>query len=210
MNPQENIQMRSSRHLPLAALLMLLAACVTVNVSFPAAAAERAADRFIRDVYGEQPKAQPQQAPAEKTPPAPAGEPQSSLERLLDLLVPAAYAAAPDINISTPAINRLKASMQARHRSLVPYYSSGAVGMTGNGLLTLRDPSAVPLRQRNRVKQLVSQENRDRNALYAEVARANGHPEWERNIRSIFARRWVANAPGGWWYQDSRGNWQRK
>ncbi len=206
--------MHRSRHLSLAALLMLLAACVTVNVYFPAAAAERAADRFIRDVYGESgkggkaaPAGEPQQEPA---PPPPSLEPQSSLIRLLDLLVPAALADTLDINISTPAINRLKAAMQARHRQLVPWYDKGAVGMTRDGLLTLRDPAAVPLRERNRVKQLIAQENRDRNALYAEVARANGHPEWEPEIRRVFAQRWVANAPGGWWYQDSSGTWQRK
>ena len=61
-----------------------------------------------------------------------------------------------------------------------------------------------------RVQQLVAEENRDRNALYAEIARANGHPEWESEIRSTFARRWVDNAPGGWWYQDAAGVWKRK
>jgi len=44
--------------LPLAMLLMLfVAACVTINVYFPAEAAEKAADRIIRDVYGEEPVA---------------------------------------------------------------------------------------------------------------------------------------------------------
>ncbi|RME36063.1 MAG: DUF1318 domain-containing protein [Gammaproteobacteria bacterium] len=204
--------MRRSRPLSLVALLTMLAACVTVNVYFPAAAAERAADRFIRDVYGETGKeTQPPPAGEQAEPlPPPAGEPQSGLIRLLDLLVPAALADTLDINISTPAINRLKAAMEARHRQLVPWYGKGAVGMTRDGLITLRDPSVVPLRDRNRVKQLIAQENRDRNALYAEVARANGHPEWEPEIRRVFAQRWVANAPSGWWYQDSRGAWQRK
>ena len=55
-----------------------------------------------------------------------------------------------------------------------------------------------------------SQENRDRSALYAEIARANGHPEWEPDIRQIFARRWIDNAPRGWWYMDAGGNWTQK
>ena len=36
----------------LAASCLALAACVTVNVYFPAAAAEKAADRIIEDIWG--------------------------------------------------------------------------------------------------------------------------------------------------------------
>ena len=41
------------RHLPLklAALCLLLSACVTINVYFPAAAAEKAADKIIDEVW---------------------------------------------------------------------------------------------------------------------------------------------------------------
>ena len=39
------------------------AACVTINIYFPAAAAERAADRIIEEVYQLQPAAKP---PADK------------------------------------------------------------------------------------------------------------------------------------------------
>jgi len=207
--------MKSTHQISLASLCLLLVACVTVNVYFPAAAAEKAADRFIRDVYGEpakQPGQQPRQTPDSSQP-----EPQSLNERpgrilgwLLEGLVPAAEAASPDISISSPGINRLKAAMKSRNRTLRPFYDSGAVGMTANGLLTLRDPRAVGLKDRNRVKRLIADENRDRNALYAEVASANGHPEWVREIRATFASRWVGNAPRGWWYQDGRGNWKQK
>jgi len=60
------------------------------------------------------------------------------------------------------------------------------------------------------VKQLVSKENRDRVALYREIATANDHPEWEAEIREIFARRWVDNARSGWWYMNKSGSWQQK
>ena len=62
---------------------------------------------------------------------------------------------------------------------------------------------------RTLVGQLVADENRDRNALYAEIARANGRPEWEKEIRSTFARRWIANAPAGWQYRKG-GTWKTK
>jgi uncharacterized protein YdbL (DUF1318 family) len=191
------------------ALLFVVAGCVTVNVYFPAAAAEQAADRIIRGVYGSG-AAEPHQ-PAE-------GDDQSShsgalpaaIAAVVDFLVRQASAQQPNIDISSPAINRLRAAMTARHVQLEPWYSSGAVAMDNNGLITLRAASEVPIKDRNTVNQLVAAENRDRNALYAEIARANGHPEWEADIRSTFARRWVANAPPGWFFQDSAGSWKQK
>jgi lipopolysaccharide export LptBFGC system permease protein LptF len=49
------------RVLPLNLLLaVLLAACVTVNVYFPAAAAEKAADQIIDTVTGQSGSTQPQ------------------------------------------------------------------------------------------------------------------------------------------------------
>jgi uncharacterized protein YdbL (DUF1318 family) len=124
------------------------------------------------------------------------------------ILVPAAEAAA-DININTPAINGIKNQMAARFKQLQPFYQSGAVGLTRDGLVTVRDLNTVPLKDRSRVQQLVAQENRDRNALYGQIAKANGHPEWESEIRETFARQWINKAPSGWWYQDA-GGWRRK
>jgi len=39
---------------------------------------------------------------------------------------------------------------------------------------------------------------------------ANGHPEWEQQIRSTFAAQWVSRAQRGWYYQDQQGNWKQK
>ena len=67
------------KSLPILALASLLAACVTINIYFPAAAADKAADKIIDDVWqlknGEKPKdaAQPI-APAQETAPTPAPE----------------------------------------------------------------------------------------------------------------------------------------
>lgn len=206
-----------------AALALFLAACVTINVYFPAAAAERVADEIVREVYGLGSGGEADAPPEEDTPAAgalpdgtgaslrPAGDGPllSRLAMGLEGLLVRRAAAQPDLNVSTPAIERLKGAMQARHRQLLPYYDNGAIGMAANGLLVLRDPQAVPLNQRQAVTDLVAAENRDRNGLYREIAVANGHPEWESRIRATFQSRWVANAPGGWWFQDAGGNWRR-
>ena len=187
---------------------LMLVSCVTINIYFPAAAAEKAADRIIEDVWG------PETQPKEST--SPEDKEQSKKQQaqglaltILNWMIPVAQAAEADLNISSPSINALQAAMKTRHQSLKSYYASGAVGLTENGLITVRDPKAIALKNRNKVKGLVADENKDRNALYAEIARANGHPEWQTDIQATFARRWIKNASKGWWYQ-SGGGWQTK
>lgn len=124
-------------------------------------------------------------------------------------LAAALNAFAVDLEVNTPAINAIKQSMQARHAQLAAHYNSGAVGLAADGMVALRDAGAVPLAQRQAVNALVAAENNDRNALYAEIASANGHPEWQAEIRSTFAQRWIQRAQPGWWVQGS-GGWVRK
>jgi uncharacterized protein YdbL (DUF1318 family) len=190
--------------IPIAMLLLLFAAaCVTINVYFPAEAAEKAADRIIQDVYGEQPVPEPQSRHESRE--LPVFRPNG----LLDWWISPAHAEA-DLSVNTPAIRQLQADMEKRHKQLAPYYASGAVGIAGNGEVEIRDQKLIPLKDRNSVNNLVAKENRDRVALYREIAKANGHPEWESEIRETFARRWVTNARSGWWYQDKNGNWKQK
>lgn len=128
---------------------------------------------------------------------------------LLLALAAAFNVRAVDLEVNTPGINAIKQSMQVRHAQLAPHYASGAVGLSADGLVSLRDAGAVPLAQRQAVNALVAAENKDRNALYAEIASANGHPEWQAEIRSTFAQRWIQRAQPGWWVQ-SGGSWTRK
>lgn len=125
------------------------------------------------------------------------------------LMLPLLALAAADLEINTPAISSLKSSMQARHAQLAGHYASGAVGLTRDGLIAVRDANVLPLKDRQAVNSLVSAENNDRNALYREISSANGHPEWESEVRSTFAQRWVQKAQPGWWYQDG-SNWAKK
>jgi uncharacterized protein YdbL (DUF1318 family) len=193
----------------IAAGCLALAACVTINVYFPAAAAEKAADRIIEDIWGPEKAAEP--LPKEQSS---LGTPASqlmlaALRETLDFVVPAAQAEA-DLDVSSPAIRALTASMKARAADLEPFFDSGAIGLTSDGLVELRDVNSVPLADRNRARKLVSDDNADRNALYSEIANANGHPEWESDIRSTFSARWIANARAGWYYKKASGDWAQK
>jgi uncharacterized protein YdbL (DUF1318 family) len=120
-----------------------------------------------------------------------------------------AQAVVADLEINTPAISAIKASMQVRHGQLLPHYNSGAVGLTKDGLVAVRDATAVPLKDRGGINSLVAAENADRNKLYKEIAAGNGHPEWEGDIKQTFAGRWVDKAQAGWYYQ-SGGGWVKK
>ena len=186
---------------------MLAGACVTINVYFPAAAAEKAAEKFVGDVLAE-----PQDEGALFDPwRSPGQVVLLAAHGLLDWVIPSAEAQQAEIEINTPQINAIKARMANRQRqSLAALFDAGAIGFTADGFVTIRDRAAVPLSERRNLESLVAEENRDRSAVYREIAIANGHPEWETQIQETFAAEWVRNARPGWYYQDASGAWRQK
>ncbi|MGR8978496.1 MAG: YdbL family protein [Gammaproteobacteria bacterium] len=184
---------------------LLLAACVTINIYFPATAAEKAADEIIKDIQNVTPqKIEPKSSLPES---------HALLYRWLDkavgFFISSAQAEEADLSIDSAEIRKLRSAMESRFPSIKPFYDSGAIGIQADGLLTVRDPGSVPLKDRNRVNKLVAAENSDRENLYRAIANANGHPEWYAQIKSTFASRWIGNAQRGWWYQ-SAGSWKQK
>lgn len=188
-----------------ALAVAVLGACVTINVYFPAAEAQAAAEEFVEKVIGDEAEAAAEGEPQAWAPPPRRGwNPMS-------LLISSAHAQDVDITIRTPAIQAIQSRMAERFRSgLQPHFDSGALGFGRDGLVVLRDPSKVPLKDRVAVNQLVAEDNRDRNAVYREIAVANNHPEWEPQIRETFSRQWIASARSGWWYQAADGSWKQK
>ncbi len=197
---------------------VVIGACVTINVYFPAAAAEKAADQIIDAVTGATGNGAARPAPAPATPPTGQFRRQESnllvvaLGKVLYAIVPAAQAQdAANLDISSPEIRAITASMQARFGQLQKFFDSGALGMTLTGLIELRDASSVSLPDRALINRLVVEDNKDRETLYTEIAKANGHPEWAADIRKTFARRWVERgARAGWYYQNASGAWITK
>jgi uncharacterized protein YdbL (DUF1318 family) len=198
----------------LIACCLALSACVTINVYFPAAAAEKAADKIIEDVWGGEKSSEPAtKQDDDKQSAVHDADAQRVLlaaaASLLDFIVPPAHAQA-NLNIDTPAVRQITQSMEARHAQLKKYYDAGSIGLTRDGLVQVRDQNLVPLPERNSVRKLVAEENADRTNLYREIAAANGHPEWEADIRTTFAERWASKAAAGWYFQDSSGAWKQK
>ena len=200
--------------MPVAGAL-LLSACVTINVYFPAAEAKEAAREFVEKVIDEADKVQIKEAPAD-------GGGMAMLHKRFDFDVSgfdpwmlvgigsAQAQSAPDITIKTPAIQAIQSRMESRFAStLRAGFDSGALGFTSDGLITVRDAGKLELKDRVSMNAAVADDNRDRKAVYREVAVANGHPEWESQIRDVFAKQWIASARSGWWYQ-SGGAWKQK
>lgn len=207
--------MRRVLPLKIALASLLIAACVTINVYFPAAAADKAADQVINDITGAgkgttPPQSNFQHEPVREEP----GLLYVAFGQALEALVPAAHAqGAEALNVSSPAITRITSSMAQRFNQMRKFFESGAIGLTKDGNVDVRDLNAVALPDRATVKRLVAEDNADRALLYAEIAKANNKPEWEADIRKSFARRWVENPNGaqkGWYYQDDAGAWKQK
>jgi uncharacterized protein YdbL (DUF1318 family) len=128
---------------------------------------------------------------------------------LLGLLATLNVNAAANVDVNTPGVQAIVKNIQTRHAQLFVYLDSAAIGLSIDGLVELHDPGAVPIVARQKVNALIVAENNDRDALYAEIANANGHPEWKAEISNIFARRWIQHAHRGWWVMSNNG-WIQK
>jgi uncharacterized protein YdbL (DUF1318 family) len=189
-------------------MVFILSSCVTINIYFPAAAVEKAADRIVEEVWGEKgnkPEKQDKQT-----------GPQSLLRQgltfILAVLGPEeAYAEEPDINISTPAIRAIKESIKNRAGRIKPYLDRGNVGISKDGMLVIRSTEGLSLKEKAALKRLIKAENNDREALYREIAKANNFPpERVKDIKRIFAKSWKEKAGKGWWIESEDGKWYRK
>ncbi len=198
----------------LPSLALVLTACVTVNIYFPAAAVERAADKIVEETIGDHGKSgEPEKGGVKEAPKQTPQNDSSVARRLYASLFTAREALAQqvDINISNPAIRALRDSLRTRFQSIKPFLDRGNIGITKDALLTVRTTERLSLKERADVNQLVEAHNRDLDALYVEIAKANNIPRQKiGDIRQIFAKSWFDHAKSGWWLQDAQGNWRQK
>ena len=183
--------------------LMMILACVTVNVYFPAAEVQDAADIIVEDIQGgQQPPDEAETAPHE-----------SMLRRTLkgiSLFEGTAYAQA-NINITTPNIRALRESMKKRFDSLRPLFDAGVFGETNSGVIAIRSLEGLDLKGKANANKLLKAENADREKLYLEMTKANDlPPDTVSQIRKMFANSWRKNAKAGWLIQNDDGKWVTK
>jgi uncharacterized protein YdbL (DUF1318 family) len=162
-------------------MMLLVGACVTVNIYFPAEAVRKAAEGRLDVPF-----------------------------TFAGLFVDTAWAQV-DINISTPAIRMIRSSLEARTPQLMPYYNGGNIGITNRGYLELRDQGGLDMGTLGNLRGLVDADNGDRRRLYQEIASANSlGAETIPQIERLFADSWQNQAGGGWWIQRGDGSWVRR
>lgn len=182
-------------------ILSIIMACVTVNVYFPAKEVEKKAGDIIDDIRQK-----------ETSPPAPPANPQGPSRQLNDFLFNSGLAyAQKGVNGAGPQVQSLKQQIRERFPRLVPFFQKGAIGEGRTGLVEIRDDSNLTPAEKKDVKSLVEAENRDRRALYQEVAKSmNISSDQINKVQRIFARKWQQSADRGWWIQKEDNQWVQK
>jgi len=211
-----------------AAGCFLLSACavITVNVYFPEKAAKEAYksldEMLLKSGKKGGEKGKPQPAPAA----APEAKPQSRLFELPSLsLAGTAWAADGQVDADALAVEMssmpevLKAYDDMSHRlpRLNTLFASGAVGLSSQGLIAVREKGRfAPLDQA-----LVSAENQSRKTVVTAMAKAilklNHQKESKAALDQVlgkaaatFAETKREAAQPGWWMQLPNGNWVQK
>jgi uncharacterized protein YdbL (DUF1318 family) len=182
--------------------IIFITACVTVNIYFPAAAVQKAADEIVEDVR--KIDKNEEQKPEQK---------QMNLFQEIKRFVwePSEAYAQINIEVSTPAIRALKDSIRERFPQLKPFYDKGSVGENNVGLLETKDISGLNLKEKADLNRLVDSENKDRKSLYTEIIKANKlGQENLPQVQKIFANSWRDKSQSGWWIQNDKGAWEKK
>ena len=178
--------------------MVFIAACVTVNIYFPAAEVKKTAEKIVDDVYRD--KVQPKK-----------GGGESALETLFAWLSPAEAHAADATSVSNAAIRALKERIAANHARLVPYYNAGRVGIDKNGDVVTKNTNGMNVKELGTLRRIVSADKAARADLYRQVNQALKQPAGnEAKVRAIFAKTWRDKASKGWWIQDDSGTWRKK
>lgn len=104
--------------------------------------------------------------------PAAAPEPTGFLEQALDWLDPCAPAYAQEEDSSQ--LREIATRLRERHDQVTKWKQKGCVGENNRGYLALREsPALAEADTKNEVQQMLADENKDRKALYNELARVN-------------------------------------
>lgn len=190
---------QKSHRIPLFTLftMVILTACVTVNIYFPAAEVRQAAEEITKEVR----EGVKEEAPKEK----PSTSPRSWIN-----FSGIAYAQQ-ELSVSNATIRQLKNKMKDRYPAMESYLKNGNLGESLTGVLVLKSTGGLDLRKKAEVQRLMDAENSDRLALYDAVSSALNVPSSETGrVKKIFAQEWQKTAPAGTWIEKEKDKWSRK
>ena len=160
---------------------LMIFACVTINIYFPAEQVESVAGEIVDEIRGQQP-GDGKSLDNEK----------SNLfdKTLFAFVAPVALAAEP-LTVSNPGIRMLKQQMKTRYTQMRPFYQKGVLREDNNGYVSLAGTAGLGLKEKRNLTSLVAAENGDRRKLYGEIAKAMKiDPSQVGRIGEIFAKEW--------------------
>jgi hypothetical protein len=179
---EEIDMMRHHRPIRMAVICLALftAACVTINIYFPAEKVESVAGEIVNEIRGQ------------------GGEGKSLKDNKTSLLGRTLLALSPPLawaedvtTVSNPTIRALKEKMKSRFAQMRPYYQKGLLSEGGNGYVSVGSVQGLGLKEKRDLQNLVDAENNDRGTLYGEVAKAlKIDPGQVGRIAEIFAKEW--------------------
>ena len=162
-------------------LSVMIFACVTINIYFPAEKVESVAGEIVNEIRGSD-AGQEKLQKNEKT---------SFLREIL-LTFSCSDAWADEVtSVANPTIRALKKKMQDRYPKMKPYYKKGMLKEGDNGYVSLGNTKGLGLKEKRNLKNLIGAENKNRKQLYKEIAKAlkieSGQVD---KIADIFAKEW--------------------
>ena len=207
--------------------LLVSCAVITVNVYFP----EKAVKDAYKSVDGMMLKGGGSTAPLPENPPPdskdkdPAAKPVSSIFRMLPTLSfgAVAFAAADTADslavelASMPEVTRAYEAMNKNMSRVRELLASGAVGLSSQGLITVRDKTGVTPKD----EALLKTENESRKTIITGMAKAIAiHNKLTPNQADMdqllaksaatYAETRREEAAPGWWMQLQNGRWIQK
>jgi hypothetical protein len=167
--------------------ILLVGACVTINIYFPAEKVESVAGEIVEDIRG----------PRTEKPPAPEKKPQGyNRDRSLFAFLVSTAWAEEVTTVSNPAIRELKNRMKNRYPQLRPWFANRVLKEGGDGYVVIAQTDSLNVRDKGTVRNLVAAENNDRKSLYLEVAKAlNIDAGQVDRVAGIFAKEWQKSVP---------------
>jgi len=160
---------------------LMIFACVTINIYFPAEQVESVAGEIVDEIRGQQP-GNGKSLDNEKS--------NLFKKTFIAFVAPVAVAAEP-LTVSNPGIRMLKQQMKTRYSQMRPFYQKGILRESNGGYVSLGNTAGLGLKEQRNLKNLVTAENNDRRKLYGEIAKAMKiDPSQVNRIGEIFAKEW--------------------
>lgn len=201
------MKLKSLKFVSASVLLFFCFSCLTINIYFPEAEVQKAAEEIVNEIRKEAEEKEKKDKDALMTeidPMMGSGDESFSL-------VPSPYAQEEVTEVTTPKIRALIQSMKERFPKIKPFFEKGNVGEGNDGFIHIRNETGLNLKEKSTLRSLHKDENNDRKNLYAEVAKAKDIKSSQiEKIQGVFARKWIKEALPGWWVQKESGEWVKK